>query len=187
MGLHGSVMARTCTAVCLSNCKWPCSQLLARPWLLIGTGSWFVAGMMQMWQQRLVSTQGCAWATRYLTSQSARNNLDCGLWQVSSCGRCSDSRGVISYGFSHPSGYSVVHIAGSKFRVHRLVALAFLGPPPDEKAWQVHHRDGDPSNNHVDNLEWVTPSQNSHYSHQDPLRGSAGPLQEKPVRWRKLG
>ena len=106
---------------------------------------------------------------------------------MSSFGRCLDSRGVISYGCRHSSGYYQVHITPSTFSVHRLVALAFLGRPPNEMAWQVHHRDGNPSNNHVDNLEWVTPSQNGHYSYQDPLRGTSGPLQGKPVRWRKLG
>ena len=109
------------------------------------------------------------------------------MWQVSSFGRCVDSRGIITYGCRTPSGYHDVRIKGYKFRVHRLVALAFLGPPPNRMAWQVHHQDGDRSNNRVDNLEWVTPSGNAHYSHQNPLRGSAGPLQSKPVRWRKFG
>lgn len=49
--------------------------------------------------------------------------------------------------------------------VHRLVARAFLGPPPSLEQMQVHHRDADPSNNHVDNLEYVTASQNIQYSY----------------------
>lgn len=43
-------------------------------------------------------------------------------------------------------------------RVHRLVATAFLGPPPE--GLQVNHRDGDPQNNAVDNLEWVSRDEN---------------------------
>ena len=45
-----------------------------------------------------------------------------------------------------------------KFQVHRLVASAFI-PNPDGLP-VVNHKDGNPLNNHVDNLEWVTQSQN---------------------------
>lgn len=37
--------------------------------------------------------------------------------------------------------------------VHNLVAEYFLEPSPDPK-WVVKHIDGNPSNNHVNNLEW---------------------------------
>ena len=42
--------------------------------------------------------------------------------------------------------------------VHKLVALAFI-PNPDGHT-EVNHKDGDKSNNSVDNLEWVTHQEN---------------------------
>jgi hypothetical protein len=44
--------------------------------------------------------------------------------------------------------------------VHRMVAMAFLGAPPSPRH-VVNHKDGDRTNNRVENLEWVTSRQNS--------------------------
>ena len=53
-----------------------------------------------------------------------------------------------------PDGYLVVSLQYRMFRVHRLVAEAFL-PNPDNLP-QVNHKDEDKTNNNVDNLEWCT-------------------------------
>ena len=111
-------------------------------------------------------------------------NLDGKCWQVSSHGRCCNTRGIISNGSLTASGYSIVAISNTKVLVHRLVAFAFLGPPPDKTAWEVHHRDGDPANNRVENLEYVTRSQNMRHACANPLRTCGGPQNSKKVMWR---
>ena len=110
-------------------------------------------------------------------------------WQVSSYGRCCNLVGVISEGHEHPSGYRHVKISGRIFKVHRLVAFAFLGPPPSELAWQVHHRDANPSNNHLDNLEYVTQGQNNLYSHAKlhRYRYVSNSVNSRAVMWRVVG
>ena len=60
-------------------------------------------------------------------------------------------------------GYYTVAISikGKKQKshsIHRLVAQSFL--PNLSKKKQVNHKDGDKSNNHAYNLEWVTPKEN---------------------------
>ncbi len=44
-------------------------------------------------------------------------------------------------------------------QVHRLVLLTFRGPCPE--GYQAHHINEDKQDNRLENLEWVTPRQNS--------------------------
>ncbi|MEQ9091828.1 MAG: NUMOD4 motif-containing HNH endonuclease [Balneola sp.] len=52
--------------------------------------------------------------------------------------------------------------------LHRVVAKAFLSNPDNYK--EVNHKDGNPSNNHVSNLEWVTSSENTVHSYNNGLQ-----------------
>ena len=55
---------------------------------------------------------------------------------------------------SHESGKNIT------FPTHRLLALMFINDGTDKGKMQVDHIDGDRFNNKLDNLEWVTPSEN---------------------------
>ena len=66
----------------------------------------------------------------------------------------------IQQGYSHVT----IQINGKakRFRVHRLVAEAFI-PNPDGKPY-VNHIDGNRQNNSITNLEWVTPAENTRHA-----------------------
>lgn len=55
-------------------------------------------------------------------------------------------------------GYRRVRLRGKTFKVHRLVAEAFL-PNPDKLPYVIH-LDGDRTNNHVNNLQWSNKQSN---------------------------
>ena len=71
---------------------------------------------------------------------------------------------------------------GRQFTVHRLVALIFLGHPP-EGMTEVNHLDEDRHNNSVENLEWTTRRGNALHSSykQRGERSSTAKLTEKDV------
>lgn len=95
-----------------------------------------------------------------------------GLYEVSNLGRVRSVprrdlrgrriRGRIRALTTRPSGHQNVNLhrdgRGRTEKVHRLIAIAFLGQP--EARQEVRHLDGDPSNNRVDNLKWGTRSEN---------------------------
>jgi len=88
-----------------------------------------------------------------------------GLYEVSSDGRVRrvEKRTNAVPGRDHklyrnPNGYLYVCLSvrgkATTYRVHRLVAEAFLGPRPE--GTEINHRDGNKANNAVANLEYVS-------------------------------
>lgn len=73
-----------------------------------------------------------------------------------------------------------------RLHVHRLVAIAFIGPQPSA-LHEVAHRDGDPSNNAPSNLRWSTRSENHadkviHGTHNRGERHPLSKLSDEQVR-----
>ena len=96
-------------------------------------------------------------------------------------------RGIVKTPIPRKGGYVSVSIRGRDLALHRLVATAFLGPPPTE-SHQVDHINMNPSDNSKINLEWVTPSENIRRSFAYNLtRGSSASQDSKPIKARIFG
>lgn len=69
------------------------------------------------------------------------------------------------------SGYPVVNLwsgnVGRVYTVHELVAAAFLGTRPN--GWSVNHIDGNKTHNAIENLEYMTLSDNSRHQFETGL------------------
>lgn len=87
------------------------------------------------------------------------NEQTCKKTGVSTFGRYRNSWGVVSTPTPHKDGYCYVGVNGQNHKISILIAKKFL-PPALPGQTEVHHKDHDPSNNRLDNLEWVTREQN---------------------------
>lgn len=52
--------------------------------------------------------------------------------------------------------------------VHRLIALTFIGKPPRDKPI-INHKDGNKTNNRLDNLEWCDYKENLSHAYKNDL------------------
>ena len=89
-------------------------------------------------------------------------------YQVSNIGNVKNSRGKILLQDTDKCGYRRVTLYSDgkpkHFVVHKLVALCFIPNPYNFPC--VNHKDENPSNNAVENLEWCTYSHNINYGNR---------------------
>ena len=94
-----------------------------------------------------------------------------GLYQISNLGNLKsflkDKDGYFRSNVDKNGWYLTVNLYDElrrmkTYRIHRLVAEAFIGEIP--KGYHVHHKDGNKQNNNVNNLEWVTARENMQHA-----------------------
>jgi hypothetical protein len=91
------------------------------------------------------------------------------------------SNGAKMKQYSDKDGYALVNksVRGKtiNFKVHRLVAEIYIPNPENKRC--VNHIDGNKTNNKVENLEWVTHSENMYHAFKmgltkSPMKGVIG-------------
>jgi len=101
------------------------------------------------------------------------------LYEVSNYGRikrtggeCGATVGKILKPQSNLTGYKHIQLykdrSGHTNTVHRTVMAAFVGPRPNDM--QINHKDGNKENNRLDNLEYVTASENKLHAFRTGLQ-----------------
>ena len=107
------------------------------------------------------------YAGKYLISNAGR---------VKSIGRYRRNYDVIiKHGMSHgmyPTAYLRCEGKRTSDPIHRLVAEAFIGPRPT--GFQINHIDGNKCNNRVENLEYVSASDNQKHAFRIGLASMKG-------------
>jgi len=100
-----------------------------------------------------------------------------GLYQINPQGQIRSikrqgSKGLIKKTPLSHKGYCGIRLhkdgVGRSYIVHRLIAQAFIPNPYNLP--QVNHKDGNKTNNHVNNLEWVDQSGNMKHAYSNGLK-----------------
>ena len=83
-------------------------------------------------------------------------------YQISNKGRVKNKiTGRILSNYNLCKGYKGITLCGFRYKIHRLVAKAFI-PNPNNLPF-INHKDENPANNNVENLEWCDNKYNCTY------------------------
>ena len=97
-----------------------------------------------------------------------------GIYQISNLGNVKNIKTNKLLKYTIDRNYNKLNLSKNNKRkikyIHRLVAEAFVPNPNNYK--EVNHKDNDPSNNNVDNLEWCDRKYNLDYmiKHQNEIK-----------------
>lgn len=89
-------------------------------------------------------------------------------YQISNTGKVRNKKtGLILKPKYNQKGYQYVNLSVNRYKsvkwyIHRLVGFHFIQNPENKP--QINHIDGNPSNNVVENLEWVTNEENQRHA-----------------------
>lgn len=98
-------------------------------------------------------------------------------YEISSEGRLRDGTGKMYMGYVSEAGYVRVGVNENLYRMHILVAKAFL--PNWHNKPHVNHKDGNRNNNRLFNLEWCTRSENMQHAYDTGLNKRKGKTNSK--------
>ena len=101
-------------------------------------------------------------------------------------------RKIVLWSHNYPTpaqtGYVRFQIGGKSFSMHRVVLAAFGVEPQSPSHTFANHKDLDPTNNCLENLEWCTHQENIQHSYDNNSeRKSSAHKQSKPVRGKRIG
>jgi len=96
-------------------------------------------------------------------------------YQVSSIGRARKGTKIKRLTMGH--GYKSISINKKDYRIANLIGQAFIPKPQSDKPMTIDHIDHDTSNNHVENLQWASASQQT--CHQRKRKKSKRKLTSK--------
>lgn len=82
-------------------------------------------------------------------------------------------------------GYPRVTLGRRSVAVHRLVAQHFIPNPHGHR--EVNHLDGDKKNNHIDNLEWCSRSENMKHAYSAGLHPGVRLCGKDSPNWKRNG